>query len=178
MFEDVSDEGDYMEASQCFGASLVVLHQRATAVAQANDRSTTRLRSSRTKPRVASGNLTKCRAMPSLAAAAATVSPRSGTLVAGCVLDISGETPNCGPIADIGRGDVQRKQMTQRVDTPEGGDPTGAQGRGALGLAIATISFLLLGAALKDLPAGTAYAVWTGIGAVGGAVMGIIRGGP
>src|SRR4051794_9597996 len=99
MFEDVSAEGDYMEASQCFGASLVVLYQRATAVAQANHRSTTQLRGSRTKLRLASGNLTKCRAMPSLAAASATVLPRSATLVAGCVLDISGETPDCGPIA-------------------------------------------------------------------------------
>jgi quaternary ammonium compound-resistance protein SugE len=31
----------------------------------------------------------------------------------------------------------------------------------------------LLGLALKTLPIGTAYAVWTGIGAVGTAVLGI-----
>jgi quaternary ammonium compound-resistance protein SugE len=34
-------------------------------------------------------------------------------------------------------------------------------------------SVLLLGLALKTLPIGTAYAVWTGIGAVGTAVLGI-----
>ena len=32
----------------------------------------------------------------------------------------------------------------------------------------------LLGLALRDLPLGTAYAVWVGIGAVGTAVLGII----
>jgi quaternary ammonium compound-resistance protein SugE len=35
-------------------------------------------------------------------------------------------------------------------------------------------SVLLLGWALKTLPIGTAYAVWTGIGAVGTAILGII----
>ena len=35
-------------------------------------------------------------------------------------------------------------------------------------------SILLLGLALKTLPIGTAYAVWTGIGAVGTAMLGII----
>ncbi len=35
-------------------------------------------------------------------------------------------------------------------------------------------SFGLLMIALKTLPIGTAYAVWTGIGAVGVAIMGII----
>ncbi|MET4327515.1 quaternary ammonium compound-resistance protein SugE [Bradyrhizobium sp. i1.15.2] len=35
-------------------------------------------------------------------------------------------------------------------------------------------SILLLGLALKSLPIGTAYAVWTGIGAVGTATLGII----
>lgn len=34
-------------------------------------------------------------------------------------------------------------------------------------------SVLLLAHAMKTLPAGTAYAVWTGIGAVGAAIMGI-----
>ncbi|MEW6453993.1 MAG: quaternary ammonium compound efflux SMR transporter SugE [Pseudomonadota bacterium] len=34
-------------------------------------------------------------------------------------------------------------------------------------------SILMLGLALKSLPIGTAYAVWTGIGAVGTAVLGI-----
>lgn len=35
-------------------------------------------------------------------------------------------------------------------------------------------SFLLLGLALKDLPVGTAYSVWVGIGAVGTALLGIL----
>jgi quaternary ammonium compound-resistance protein SugE len=35
------------------------------------------------------------------------------------------------------------------------------------------LSIVLLGLALKTLPVGTAYAVWTGIGAVGTAALGI-----
>ena len=35
------------------------------------------------------------------------------------------------------------------------------------------VSMALLGAAVKALPVGTAYAVWVGIGAVGTAVLGI-----
>jgi quaternary ammonium compound-resistance protein SugE len=35
------------------------------------------------------------------------------------------------------------------------------------------VSLALLGLALKTLPVGTAYAVWTGIGAVGTALLGI-----
>jgi quaternary ammonium compound-resistance protein SugE len=35
------------------------------------------------------------------------------------------------------------------------------------------VSLWLLGLALKTLPIGTAYAVWTGIGAVGTAILGI-----
>ena len=38
----------------------------------------------------------------------------------------------------------------------------------------AGLSFWLLGLALRQLPVGTAYAVWTGIGAVGAAVIGIL----
>ena len=34
-------------------------------------------------------------------------------------------------------------------------------------------SVLLLGLSLKTLPVGTAYAVWTGIGTVGTAILGI-----
>ncbi|WP_438351159.1 DMT family transporter [Paenibacillus sp. FA6] len=34
-------------------------------------------------------------------------------------------------------------------------------------------SFLLLAFAMKTLPMGTAYAIWTGIGASGGAVLGM-----
>ena len=36
------------------------------------------------------------------------------------------------------------------------------------------LSMLLLAAAVKSLPIGTAYAVWTGIGAVGTAVLGTL----
>ena len=43
-----------------------------------------------------------------------------------------------------------------------------------LTLAAMAGSILLLGLALKTLPIGTAYAVWTGIGAVGTAILGII----
>ena len=40
-------------------------------------------------------------------------------------------------------------------------------------VAAMALSLALLGLALKTLPVGTAYAVWTGIGAVGTAVLGI-----
>ena len=36
------------------------------------------------------------------------------------------------------------------------------------------VSLGLLGLALRDLPVGTAYAVWTGVGAVGTAALGIM----
>ncbi|PWC33185.1 quaternary ammonium compound efflux SMR transporter SugE [Azospirillum sp. TSO35-2] len=36
------------------------------------------------------------------------------------------------------------------------------------------VSILLLGYALKSLPLGTAYAVWTGIGTVGTAALGMV----
>lgn len=36
------------------------------------------------------------------------------------------------------------------------------------------ISFTLLSLALRTLPVGTAYAVWTGIGAAGTAIVGIV----
>ena len=38
----------------------------------------------------------------------------------------------------------------------------------------ALVSFGLLNIALKDLPVGTAYAVWTGIGAAGTATVGML----
>jgi len=41
-------------------------------------------------------------------------------------------------------------------------------------LVAAWLSFGLLGLAMKSLPLGTAYAVWTGIGAVGAAVLGVV----
>src|SRR5262245_11730376 len=40
-------------------------------------------------------------------------------------------------------------------------------------VAAMVMSLALLGLALKTLPVGTAYAVWTGIGAVGTAALGI-----
>lgn len=42
-----------------------------------------------------------------------------------------------------------------------------------LTIAAMALSLALLGFALRDLPVGTAYAVWTGIGAVGTAALGI-----
>ena len=41
-------------------------------------------------------------------------------------------------------------------------------------LVCATLSFGLLSTALRTLPVGPAYAVWTGIGAVGTAVVGMV----
>ncbi len=43
-----------------------------------------------------------------------------------------------------------------------------------LTVAAMAISFWLLSIAMKTIPVGTAYAVWTGIGAVGVAIMGMI----
>jgi quaternary ammonium compound-resistance protein SugE len=43
----------------------------------------------------------------------------------------------------------------------------------ALTLASMAVSLFLLGLALKTLPLGTAYAVWTGIGTVGTVILGI-----
>jgi quaternary ammonium compound-resistance protein SugE len=42
-----------------------------------------------------------------------------------------------------------------------------------LTFAAAWVSFALLGLAMRHLPLGTAYAVWTGIGAVGAALVGM-----
>ncbi|WP_163526774.1 DMT family transporter [Halobacillus ihumii] len=36
------------------------------------------------------------------------------------------------------------------------------------------LSFIFLSIAMKELPMGTAYAVWTGTGAAGGAILGMI----
>ncbi|WP_342472452.1 multidrug efflux SMR transporter [Metasolibacillus sp. FSL H7-0170] len=36
------------------------------------------------------------------------------------------------------------------------------------------LSFILLAVAMETLPMGTAYAIWTGIGAAGGAILGMI----
>lgn len=43
-----------------------------------------------------------------------------------------------------------------------------------LTVAAMAISLGLLGLAMKELPLGTAYAIWTGIGAVGTVIAGII----
>ena len=41
-------------------------------------------------------------------------------------------------------------------------------------LTTAALSFWLLAQAMRDLPAGTAYAVWSGIGAFGTVLLGIV----
>lgn len=41
-------------------------------------------------------------------------------------------------------------------------------------LAIAWLSFYLLAVAMREIPMGTAYAVWSGIGATGVAILGIL----
>jgi quaternary ammonium compound-resistance protein SugE len=41
-------------------------------------------------------------------------------------------------------------------------------------VAAMAVSFIFLSLALKSLPVGTAYAVWTGVGAVGTAILGIV----
>ncbi|MFI5507363.1 DMT family transporter [Mycobacterium sp. NPDC051804] len=43
-----------------------------------------------------------------------------------------------------------------------------------IGIGGAVLSFVLLAVALRQLPAGTGYAVWVGIGAVGVAVAGMV----
>ncbi len=42
-----------------------------------------------------------------------------------------------------------------------------------LTVAAMAVSLVLLGFAMRDLPLGTAYAIWTGVGAVGTAAAGI-----
>ncbi|HLO98727.1 MAG TPA: quaternary ammonium compound efflux SMR transporter SugE [Fimbriimonas sp.] len=54
-----------------------------------------------------------------------------------------------------------------------------SDGFSRLGFSLATIvlmaiSFSFLAIALKQLPIGTAYAVWTGIGAVGTVIVGVV----
>ena len=45
----------------------------------------------------------------------------------------------------------------------------------SLGMIVsALISFSLLAEAMKSIPAGTAYAVWTGVGAAGAVILGIV----
>jgi quaternary ammonium compound-resistance protein SugE len=47
-------------------------------------------------------------------------------------------------------------------------------GYAAAGLIVSLISFAMVGWTLKTLPVGTAYAVWTGMGAVGAAIIGVL----
>lgn len=47
-------------------------------------------------------------------------------------------------------------------------------GPSALFTVFAVVSFGMLSYALRSLPVGTAYAVWTGIGAAGTAILGIV----
>lgn len=54
-----------------------------------------------------------------------------------------------------------------------------SEGFTKLGVSIITVivmilSFVLLSQAMKHLPLGTAYAIWTGIGAAGTAILGIV----
>lgn len=44
---------------------------------------------------------------------------------------------------------------------------------GAITVVLMLLSFILLQQAMKSLPLGTSYAVWTGIGALGTAIVGI-----
>lgn len=41
-------------------------------------------------------------------------------------------------------------------------------------LAVSVVSFVLLAQATRTLPVGTSYAIWTGIGAAGTAILGIL----
>ncbi|ROP39596.1 DMT family transporter [Saccharothrix texasensis] len=45
-----------------------------------------------------------------------------------------------------------------------------------IGIAAAVTSFAMLAIAMRDLPVGTAYAVWVGLGAVGVVLVGICAG--
>jgi quaternary ammonium compound-resistance protein SugE len=45
--------------------------------------------------------------------------------------------------------------------------------QGVFSIAVSWLSFFMLAFALKFIPAGTAYAVWTGCGAAGGALAGM-----
>ena len=47
-------------------------------------------------------------------------------------------------------------------------------GPSAFTIACMAVSFVMLSLAMRAIPVGTAYAVWTGIGAVGVAIIGIV----
>ncbi|WP_267220509.1 quaternary ammonium compound efflux SMR transporter SugE [Dyella silvae] len=44
----------------------------------------------------------------------------------------------------------------------------------AITVSAMTVSIILLAMAVKTLPIGTAYAIWTGIGAVGAVILGMV----
>ena len=44
----------------------------------------------------------------------------------------------------------------------------------ALAIALLVLSMVCLSLSIRTIPIGTSYAIWTGIGAVGAAVMGIV----
>jgi len=46
---------------------------------------------------------------------------------------------------------------------------------GVFTIVMMLLSFVLLDQAMRRLPLGTSYAIWTGIGAVGTAIIGIVR---
>lgn len=47
-------------------------------------------------------------------------------------------------------------------------------GYAAAAFAVSLVSFGMVGWSLKTLPVGTAYAVWTGMGAAGAAIIGVL----
>lgn len=54
-----------------------------------------------------------------------------------------------------------------------------SEGFSKVGISVVTVvvmilSFVLLSQAMKQLPLGTAYGIWTGIGAAGTAILGIV----
>ena len=50
----------------------------------------------------------------------------------------------------------------------------GSWGASAIPIALSFVNMGLLAMAMRGLPAGTAYAVWTGLGAVGVTIFGVI----
>src|SRR5262245_30510546 len=65
-------------------------------------------------------------------------------------------------------------EVTWLIALKLSGNFTNRPAYGALSVGLAWLSFFLLSFTLRTIPAGTAYAVWTGVGAVGGAAAGIL----
>ena len=72
--------------------------------------------------------------------------------------------------------DASMAAMTRcKPGTTSVGYPERTDGGTSRGLNFSMVaSVVLLGVAMKHLPAGTAYAVWTGIGTVGTVILGIV----